>query len=394
MSRKPLDGIKVIDFTRLFAGPFCTMLLADLGADVVKVEAPGGDPIRYQGPPFYNGNSMGFIAVNRNKRSIVLDTKVPDDLATAVELVRKADILVENFRPGVMDKMSLGYEAMSAKNPRLIYASISGMGATGPLRAKGAFDLTVQAEAGYMSLTGVPDGDPIKLGTSAFDLVCGQYTISAILAALFERERSGRGQRVETSLFESVVSYLADAGAEWLLTGQLRRRWGSEHASSVPYKAYQAADGWIVIAAAIQPLFEAFMGTIDRKDLISDPRFATMEERVKNREALYEILDAEILERTVADLADTLDKAEVPCAPVNTLDRVFEHPQAIARSMTVKLRRDDGTEMPMVGSATKFESFDIAADWREPPALGVDTAEVLQDWLGSDSQNRTATAVV
>lgn len=382
MQDKPLKGVKVADFTRLFAGPFCTMLLADLGADVVKIEAPEGDPIRHQGPPFYDGKSMGFLAVNRNKRSVVLDAKDPKQLALTRQLAEKADIVVENFRPGVMERMGLGYAELSAKNPRQIYASISGMGATGPLRDKGAFDLTIQAEGGFMSLTGEPDGAPIKLGTSVFDLVCGQYALSAILTALYQRERTGRGSYVETSLFEGLVSYLVDAGLEWLLMGNLRPKWGSEHASNVPYKAFKAADGWIVIGAAVQRLYEALLKVLGRTDLLQDARFTTMKDRVTHRKELYAILDAEVAKWSVAELAAKLDAANVPCAPVNTMEGVFKHPQTLARNMRVEARKQDGTTMPMIGSAIKFRDFDISSEWTAPPALGEHTEEVLSDWLG------------
>ncbi len=382
MSKKPLEGIKVVDFTRLFAGPFCTMLLADLGADVVKIESPEGDPIRTQGPPFYDGKSMGFIAVNRNKRSIVLNTKNEDEREIAHKLALEADVLVENFRPGVMDRMGLGYETLSKENPRLVYAAMSGMGATGPMKDKGAFDLTIQAEGGYMSLTGERDGSPIKLGTSAFDLVCGQYATTAILTALYERERTGKGQRVETSLFEGIVTYLVDAGAEWLLAGQLRRKWGSEHVSNVPYKAFEGSDGYIVIGAAVPRLFTSFCEVLGRPDIATDARFRTMQDRVVNRDTLYEILDAEVAKWSIDELADKLDAANVPCAPVNTLDRVFEHPQTVARDMLVHATKADGSEMPMIGSAMKFERFKVTDGWREPPALGQDTESVLAEWLG------------
>ena len=294
MTNKPLNGIKVVDFTRMFAGPFCTMLLADLGADVVKIELPDGDPIRHQGPPFYDRESMSFLAVNRNKRSIVLNAKQPEDLEIIHRLVDQADVIVENFLPGVMDRMGLSYAEVSQKKPQLIYASMSGMGANGPLRDKKAFDLTVQAEAGFMSLTGEPGGQPIKLGTSVFDLVCGQYATSAIVTALYQRTQSGRGCLIETSLFEGLVSFLVDAGMEWLLMNNLRAKWGSEHASTVPYKAFKAKDGWIVIGAAVQRLYEAFVKVIGREDLATDPRFATLKGRVSNRVTLYEILDAEV----------------------------------------------------------------------------------------------------
>lgn len=386
MQDKPLKGVKVADFTRLFAGPFCTMLLADLGADVVKIEAPEGDPIRHQGPPFYDEKSMGFLAVNRNKRSVVLNAKDPEQLAVTRQLAQQADIIVENFRPGVMDRMGLGYADLSVKNPRLVYASMSGMGATGPLRDKGAFDLTIQAEAGFMSLTGEPDGTPIKLGTSVFDLVCGQYALSAILTALYQREQTGKGSHIETSLFEGLVSYLVDAGLEWLLMGNLRPKWGSEHASNVPYKAFKAADGWIVIGAAVQRLYESFVTVLGRADLLEDPRFTTMRDRVSNRVELYAILDPEVAKWPVEELAEKLDTANVPCAPVNTMEGVFKHPQTLARDMLVKARKPDGTDMPMIGSAIKFDSFDISADWKAPPALGAHTDEVLADWLNGGTR--------
>ncbi len=384
MQDKPLKGIKVADFTRLFAGPFCTILLADLGADVIKIEAPEGDPIRHQGPPFYDKESMSFLAVNRNKRSVVLNAKDPAQLALTRRLADQADVIVENFRPGVMDRMGLGYAELSAKNPRLVYASMSGMGATGPLRDKGAFDLTIQAEAGFMSLTGEPDGQPIKLGTSVFDLVCGQYAMGAIMTALYQRERTGQGSHIETSLFEGLVSFLVDAGLEWLLMGNLRPKWGSEHASNVPYKAFKAADGWIIIGAAVQRLYESLLKVLGRTDLLADARFTTMKDRVTNRVALYGILDAEVAKWPVAELAEKLDAANVPCAPVNTMKGVFEHPQTLARNMLVKARKADGSEMPMIGSAMKFNTFDITADWQAPPALGAHTDEVLADWIGAD----------
>lgn len=381
MSDKPLKGIKVLDFTRMLAGPFCTMLLGDLGADVVKIEAPDGDPIRHQGPPFLDGEGMSYLAVNRNKRSLVLDMKLEQDKVTAHGLARTADVIVENFRPGVMDRLGLGYEAVAADNPRVVYAAMSGLGATGPLSHKGAFDLTIQAEGGYMSLTGEPDGTPVKLGTSAFDLICGQYAMGAITTALYARERTGQGQKIETSLLEGMVSYLADAGIEYLATGALRPKWGSEHPNNVPYKAFQAADGWIVIGAGAQSLYESLLRVLHRDALASDPRFATLRDRVSNRGELYALLDAEIVEWRVADLGEALDAAGVPCAPVNDVAAVFRHPQVIERGMARELSRSDGTKVPTLGPAAKFSAADITRDWKAPPRLGEHGAEVIRDWL-------------
>jgi succinate---hydroxymethylglutarate CoA-transferase len=380
--QKALSGIRVLDFTRLFAGPFCTMLLGDLGAEVVKVEAPDGDPIRRQGPPFHAGHSMSYLAVNRNKRSVVLDTRTPEGRETVRRLCLEADVVVENFRPGVMERMGVGYDGLAAENPRLVYASISGMGADGPDRDKGAFDLTIQAEGGYMSITGEPGGPPIKLGTSAFDLICGQYAMGAIMTALFARERTGKGQRIETSLLEGEVSFLVDAAMEWLLTGTNRGKWGSEHAAQVPYKAFRTADGWLIIAAGFQNLFEAFLKVLGREDLLGDARFATLDARVANRTAVHEVLDAEVLRHATAALAEALERAKVPCAPVNTMEQVFAHRQVLHRGMRQAVEHPAYGRIPVVGPAVKYGSFDVAEGWRAPPLLGEDTGAVLAQWLG------------
>ncbi len=381
MKDKPLSGIRVLDFTRIFAGPFCTMLLGDLGADVAKLELPDGDPVRHQGPPFFEGQGMSFYAANRNKRSIVVDTKTAEGRAMALRLCRKADIIVENFRPGVMDRLGFGYEELSREQPRLIYAAMSGMGADGPSADKGAFDLTIQAEGGYMSITGEPDGRPVKLGTSAFDLVCGQYTMGAIMTALFERERKGKGQKIETSLLEAEVTFLMDAAMEYLMTGNNREKCGSEHAALVPYRAFQVADGWVVIAAGHQNLFETFLEVIERMDLLDDARFATLDGRVQNRGALHEVLDAELIGHSLADLIAKLDAAGVPSTPINNMEQVFNHPQVLHRGMKQTVTHPTYGSIPSIGPAVKYTGFDIAADWTAPPLVGEHTEEVLRDWL-------------
>lgn len=386
MAPKPLSGIRILDLTRFLAGPFCTMLLGDLGADVVKIEAPEGDPIRTQGPPTFRGYSMSYLAVNRNKRSIILDlkSKTGQDLARRLSLT--ADVLVENFRPGAMDRLGLGYARLAQENMRLIYASISGMGADGPYRDVGGFDLTIQAEGGYMSITGDRNGTPIKLGTSAFDLICGQYAVSAITAALFERERTGRGQAINTSLFESEVSFLVDAAMEYLTVGLVRQKMGSEHVAQAPYKAFQTADGWLVIGAGMQNLFEAFVKVLGREELLDDGRFTTVADRSVNRDALHAILDPEVRRYSTAELYERLTKAKVPCAPVNTMDKVFTHPQTIHRGMIQTLTHPRYGEVQVVGSAVKFSGSDITEGWTAPPDLGEHTAAVLKDWLGIDPQ--------
>jgi succinate--hydroxymethylglutarate CoA-transferase len=388
MSRKSLTGIRVLDFTRLFAGPFCTMLLGDLGADVVKIEAPEGDPIRHQGPPFHHGHSMSYLAVNRNKRSIVLDFKVSEAKALAKQLAGAADVIVENFRPGVMDRLGLGYDALAASNPRLVYASMSGMGADGPDRDLGAFDLTIQAEGGYMSITGERDGAPIKLGTSAFDLICGQYAMGAIVTALLDRERTGRGQRLETSLFESEITFLVDAAMEYFLTGRNREKWGSEHAAQAPYQAFQSADGWVVIGAGMQKLFESLLKVLGRLDLLQDPRFANLAGRVQHRAELQQIMKAEIVTHGSASLIERLRAEGVPCAPVNNMEQVFTHRQALHRGMVQHVEHPDYGRIPVIGPAVKYSDFDVADGWQAPPALGEHTGAVLSEWLGLDEAAR------
>jgi crotonobetainyl-CoA:carnitine CoA-transferase CaiB-like acyl-CoA transferase len=381
---KPLTGIKVLDFTHLLAGPYCTMLLGDMGADVVKVEPPGGgDSTRRQGPPFHNGQGLTFLAANRNKRSITLDLRSEADAASARALAQKADVIVENFRPGVMKRLGLDYQTLGAANPRLVFCSLSGFGQDGPYAEKGAFDLTVQAIGGYMSITGERDGAPIKLGTSAFDIVAGLHAFSGILAALYQREHTGRGRRIETSLLEGQVAFLVNAGLEYLLTGNNPEKWGSEHSQSAPYKAFRSKDGWVAIAAAVQPLFERFTQAMGRPDIAQDPRFAAPGDRVRNREALYEILDPLVANVPSSELMRRLEEAKVPCEPVNRMSEVFNDPQVLHRGMVQQVEHAAYGPVSLIGSAIKYDDVDLAADWQAPPLFGEHTAQVLRDWLGT-----------
>jgi succinate--hydroxymethylglutarate CoA-transferase len=382
---KPLEGIRVADFTRLYAGPFCTMLLGDLGADVVKIEEPGeGDPIRAQGPPFHQGQGMSFLAANRNKRSVALDLRKPEGQDIARALAISADVVVENFRPGVMERLGLAYASLAASNPRLVYAGLSGFGADGPYAERAAFDLTIQAEGGYMSITGERGGAPVKLGTSAFDLICGLYAKGAIVTALLQRTSTGRGQRIETSLLEAEVSFLVNAAIQYLLTGDNPVKWGSEHPQVVPYKAFRTADGWLVIGAGVQALFEAFVRALGRADLIEDERFATLPARVANRDLVYEVLDVEVARWTSAELLERLAAAGVACSPVNDMAGVFSHPQVLHRGMLRHLEHPGYGRVPTIGPAVKYSASDIAAGWTAPPMLGQHTRVVLKEWLGAD----------
>ncbi len=372
----------MLDFTRIYAGPYCTMLLGDHGADVVKVEMPDGDPLRRQGPPFHHGNGMSFLAANRNKRSIVLDLKREEDRRRALALAARADVIVENFRPGVMERLGLDFETLARGNPRLVYASLSGMGADGPDSDKGAFDLTIQALGGFMSITGERGGRPIKLGTSVFDLVCGLNAFGAIILSLYRRQQCGIGQRIETSLLEGEVAFLVDAAMEYLVSGHNRTRWGSEHSQLVPYKVFETADGMVVIGAGYDSVFKPFLQVLGREDLLDDPRFRTQAARVEHRDAVYAVLDAEVRRHATGDLTDRMERAGVPCAPVNNMQQVFEHPQVLHRGMLGRLQHPKYGAVPTIGPAVKYSGFDVAAGWQAPPLLGEHNAEVCSDWLG------------
>jgi succinate---hydroxymethylglutarate CoA-transferase len=389
---KPLAGIRVLDFTRIYAGPYCSMLLGDHGADVVKVEMPGGDPVRRQGPPFHHGMGMTFLAANRNKRSIVLDVKKREDLDRVRRLAARADVIVENFRPDVMPRLGLGYEELSRSSPGIVYASLSGMGADGPDADKGAFDLTIQAIGGFMSITGERGGKPIKVGTSIFDLVCGLNAYSAIVMSLYQRRQTGRGQHVETSLLESEVAFLVDAAMEYLVSGHVRERWGSEHSQIVPYKAFETLDGLVVIGAGYESVFQPFLEVIGRPDLLDDPRFATLAARVENRDAVYAVLDAEVRRHRTDDLLARMEKAGVPCARVNDMREVFDEPQVLHRRMRMNLKHPVYGDVPTIGPAVKYSGFDVTDGWSAPPLLGEHEAAILADWLGESAPGRATGA--
>ncbi|PLZ02665.1 formyl-CoA transferase [Burkholderia sp. WAC0059] len=387
---KPLSGIKVIDFTRVLAGPYCTMLLGDLGADVVKIEsASGGDPLRHQGPPFLHGNGMTYLAANRNKRSLTLNLKSERGAALARRLCARADVLVENFRPDVMARLGLGYGQLEPENPGLIYASISGFGADGPDSLSGAFDLTIQALGGYMSITGDPEGRPIKLGTSAFDLAAGMNCQAAILAALLQRRVSGRGQKVETSLLESQVVCLADVALQYLTTSVLPGRHGAAHAREAPHKVFRTADGWLLISAAEQTSFAALVAVLERPGMGRDPRFADPALRARHRVELYRILDEAVRRRETDELVDRLARAGVNHARVNSIaDALSCCRDNLDREMVRHVPGPEGRRLPQMASAVRYSGFDVEQDWTAPPLEpGEHRAAVLRDWLQMDESD-------
>jgi crotonobetainyl-CoA:carnitine CoA-transferase CaiB-like acyl-CoA transferase len=365
-----LDGLKVLDFSRVLAGPFATMMLGDLGATVIKVERPdGGDETRSWGPPFdERGQPTYFLSVNRNKRSLVLDLKTDADRARARELAASADVLVENFRPGLMAELGLAYEDLEPGNPGLIYCSITGFGPGEGARLPG-YDLLVQALGGLMSITGEPDRDPQKVGVALVDILTGLFATSGILAALRHRERSGQGQKVEVSLLASLLAALVNQGSAYTAAGVVPHRMGNAHPSISPYELYDAGEGQLVIAVGNERQFRALCETIDRPDLADDPRFATNKDRVANRTALRAEIDRALQSRPAAHWSEALTAARVPAGPVNDVGAAFRLARELGLDPVVEIPDGDGATTPLTRSPISLSR--TPASYRSaPPALG------------------------
>jgi crotonobetainyl-CoA:carnitine CoA-transferase CaiB-like acyl-CoA transferase len=365
-----LGDIKIIDFSRILAGPMATMVLADLGATVIKIERAGvGDDTRTWGPPFDDrGEATYFQAVNRNKQSLVLDLASPDDAARARGLCRDADVVVENFRPGVMKKLGLDEQALRTDNPGLIYCSITGFG-TGAGAGLPGYDLLVQALGGLMSITGEADGPPEKVGVALVDVVCGLFASTGILAALRHREKTGEGQRVELDLLTSLLAALANQSAAYTVAGHVPHRLGNRHPSIAPYELVEAADGDLVLAVGNDKQFSALCGEIGRPELAADSRFATNDARVNNRTELAAALESALAARTVAEWAERLMAAGVPSGAVNDIDAAFELADQLGLDPLVELTREDGSTVKLPRSPIGLSQ--TPASYRSaPPALG------------------------
>ncbi len=378
---QPLNGIRVLDLSRVLAGPYCTMVLGDLGADVIKVESPGGDETRCWGPPFVAGESAYYLCVNRNKRSIVVDFKTDEGRGIIQELIKRSDVLVENFRPGTLSRFSVDFESAFVLNPNLIYCSISGFGQTGPLHDKPGYDFMIQAMAGLMSITGKPDGGPMKVGVAVADLFAGQNAVIAILAALQARFQTGKGQHLDISLFDSQVAMLANVASNFLISGDLPKRYGNAHANIVPYQSFQASDASFVIAVGNDKQFERLCEVIGSGELANDVRFNSNLRRVENREELIALLKPIFLTRTSSEWLSALEAAGIPCGPINTVDKVFAMPQVEAREMLIHMQHSEIGDLKLVGSPLKFS--DTPVDYKlPPPRLGEHTEEVLSELFG------------
>ncbi|WP_114313214.1 CaiB/BaiF CoA transferase family protein [Thermus caldifontis] len=374
---RPLSGIKVLDLSRVLAGPLCTMILADLGAEVIKVEPPWGDETRGWGPPFVQGESAYFLSVNRGKRSLALDLKTPEGQEVVRRLAQGADVLVENFKTGDLKRYRLDYESLKGLNPRLVYLSITGFGHTGPRAQEPGYDAALQGYTGIMSVTGEPAGPPMKVGVAWIDVMTGMMGGVAVLAALLERERSGLGQHIDLSLFDVGLFALANLGESYLLTGKPPKRLGNAHAQIVPYGAFPAADGWLVLAVGNDEQFARLCQALDLPDLLK--RFPTNAERVEAREEVVEALSAVLRTHPRAYWLQRCKEAGTPAAPVNDLAEAFQDPQAQARGAIWSLSHPLLGPLPTLANPLRFLSRTPAKPSLPPPLLGQHTEEVLRE---------------
>jgi crotonobetainyl-CoA:carnitine CoA-transferase CaiB-like acyl-CoA transferase len=382
----PLAGLTVLDFTRVLAGPLCTMLLGDMGAEVIKIEDPRhGDDTR-EWAPFVGGWSTYFLSVNRNKKSVALDLKAPEGAALLEALIRTADVLVENFRPGTLERLGFGPERARALNERLIYCSISGYGATGPRRDLPGYDLVIQGESGLMDVTGFPETGPTKVGVAITDCLAALYAVQGILLAHISRTRTGRGQFLDIALLDSAVSVLGLPTGIVAATGKSPGRLGNAHPSLAPYEPYPAADGQVIVAVANERLWSRFCSAVDLQALEHDPRFATNTNRLANRTAMNEIIVRTFRDRTVASLLERLEAAGVPCGRVRGIGDVLQDPQLAARQMLVEVEAG-GARVTVPGNP-----IHLSAAGRLPaapaPALGEHTEEIRRSIPGEDAGGR------
>ncbi len=383
----PLAGVRILDLSRVLAGPWCTMTLGDLGAEVIKIEQPGrGDDTRRWGPPYVEDEAAYFLCANRNKKSVEVDLATPEGQAIIRELALEADVLVENFKAGGLEKYGLDYASLAETNPRLIYCSISGYGHASPLRELAGYDYVIQAEGGLMSVTGEVDGAPIKVGVAVVDLFTGMAAVQAILAAYIARHRDGLGQHIDMALFDCQLAMLANVGAAYLAHGEEPERYGAGHATIVPYQTFQASDGWMVVAAGNDRQFTALCEQVlELSGVADDPRFATNSNRVRNREAVAAILEPAIRSNSSAHWIARMRAAKVPCGQVRSVGEAVMSPEALARDMVRTVEHATVGPVRLVGSPIKMSRTPVVEP-TAPPALGQHTKEVL---AGLKSRSRS-----
>jgi crotonobetainyl-CoA:carnitine CoA-transferase CaiB-like acyl-CoA transferase len=383
-----LSHVRVLELSRVLAGPWASQLLADLGAEVVKIERPGtGDETRGWGPPWLTTadgvetrESAYFACTNRGKKSVTVDLARPEGQAIVRRLAERSDILLENFKVGSLSRLGLGWEDLSALNPRLVYCSITGFGQAGPYKDRPGYDFVVQAMGGLMSVTGEPEGEPMKAGVAMTDILTGMYAATAVLAALAHRERSGQGQHVDLALLDVQVATLANLAESYLVTGRAPDRHGNAHASIVPYQAFATRDGYVVVAVGNDGQFARLCEVMGKPELAADPRFATNPARVENREALVPVLQAALAGRPTQDWVGALEAASVPCGPINDLAQVFDDPHVQSRGLRVEVPHPLAGSIPVVASPIRLSRTPVRHD--TPPLLGEHTREVLGSVLG------------
>ncbi len=383
-SNGPLKGVKVLDLSRILAGPTCTQLLGDLGASVIKIENPstGGDDTRQWGPPYVEdeaGNrsdlSAYFMSANRNKKSVAIDIATPEGQAEIKRLASHADILIENFKPGGLAKYGLDYNSLSQDLPGLVYCSISGYGQTGPNSSKPGYDLMAQGYGGIMSLTGDPEGAPMKVGVGIADVMCGMYATVGILAALRHRDLTGEGQQIDLALVDAQISWLINEGTNYLTLGQVPQRRGNGHPNIVPYEVYETADGHVILAVGNDSQFRRFCAFIGHADLADDVRFATNPARLEHRDALNAILRPAMKQRPTTTVISELEARKVPVGPVQTVDQVFDTDQVAARQMKIAMQAQPG-QVNLIGNPLNLSRTPVTYR-HAPPVFGADTDDIL-----------------
>lgn len=380
---KPLSDITVLDLSRVLAGPYCSMMLGDLGADVIKVERPQvGDDTRRWGPPEAGGEAAYYLCVNRNKRSLTVNLKHPEGQALIRKLARQSDIVIENYMVGTLDRLGLGYEDLRKENPGIIYCSITGFGQDGPYKDQPGYDFMIQGMGGVMSFTGDPEGPPMKVGVAIVDITTGMFACSAILAALRHREKTGQGQYIDMALLDSVVAWLANVGSNYLVSGELPKRYGNAHPNIVPYQPFLTRDNtYIALAVGNDQQWQKFCQLAGLDDLAHDPRFTTNPERVKNRDTLIPLVARAMLKRPADEWLAELGKLRIPCGPINTFDKVFSDPQLLFRGMLAEVPHPTAGTVKMVASPMKLSQTPCDIK-RHPPLLGEHTEELLQARFG------------
>jgi CoA:oxalate CoA-transferase len=378
-SRGPLSGITVVDLSRILAGPYCTFLMAELGARIIKVEPPGkGDDARQYGP-FLEGRSAYFMSINRGKQSIALDLKAAGDKAIFEKLLERADVVVENFRPGTMEKLGYGWESLHPRYPRLIYAAASGFGHTGPYSRHPAYDMVVQGLGGIMSITGHPGAPPTRVGVSVGDIGAGLYTAVAVNAALVHRERTGEATKIDIAMFDCQLALLENAIMRYTTTGQIPGPMGARHPSITPFEAFATGDGYMIIAAGYDGLYVKLCAALGHPELAADPRFATNDLRNRNGDALRSALDPVLRGKPTAAWVEILGAAGIPCGPINNVAQALQHPQVPARNMLVEMTDPKAGTVRLAGNPMKMSAFADPGTRPPAPDLDGDRAAILRE---------------